>query len=117
MKKFFFVLALAAGLPLAGCTKSVEKAERDVQRAHDQAVTNIERKQQDLEETKRDAADRIARKEERLQDTARQETNRIKKEERALDDAVRADARRHETTTETTPRTETNAPDVTPTVP
>jgi len=32
MKKFFFVLALAAGLPLVGCTKSVQKAERDVQR-------------------------------------------------------------------------------------
>src|SRR5689334_9354612 len=98
MKKFFFVLTLAAGLPLVGCTKSVQKAESDVQRAHDRAVTNIERKQQDLDDTKRDAADRIARKEERLEETKRTEIDRIKKEERSLDEAVRADARRHETT-------------------
>jgi len=101
MRKFFFVLAMAAGLPLVGCTKSVQKAETDVQRAHDQAVTNIERKQQDLEDTKRDAADRIARK-----------------EERALDDAVRADARRHETTTDanrTAPPIDQTAPAPAPT--
>jgi len=117
MKKFFFVLALAAGLPLmTACTKSVQKAERDVQRAHDQAVHNIERKQEELEDTKRDATDRIARKEARVEETARQETERVRKEERALEDAVRADARRHETTTETR-KTETTAPDVTPTIP
>jgi hypothetical protein len=97
MRKFFYLLALTAGLPLmTACTKSVERAERDVQRAHDQAVQNIERRKEELDDTKRDAQDRIARKEHRLQETAQQETERIKKEERALDDAVRADARRHE---------------------
>ena len=70
MKRFLVGLTIA-GLGFVGCAKSVEKAERDVQRAHDQAVRNIERKQEELQDTKRDADDRIAQKERRLDDTAR----------------------------------------------
>jgi hypothetical protein len=97
MKKLFLTITLVAGLPLLGaCTKSVNQAQHDVQRAHDRAVQNIEQKQQELNDTKRDAVDRIAQKERRLEDTARQETDNIRKEERALDDAVRTDVRREE---------------------
>jgi hypothetical protein len=86
MKRLLLGLTIA-GLGLVGCTKSVERAERDVQRAHDQAVRNIERKQEELQDTKRDADDRVAQRERRLEDTARQETDKIRKEERELDKA------------------------------
>src|SRR5947207_10062368 len=79
MKKFLCLIAICSFLPLiAACTKSVERAQRDVQRAHNQAVQNIERKQEDLQDTKRDAADRIARQERRVEDTARQETDKVR---------------------------------------
>jgi hypothetical protein len=95
MKKFLWVLAAAVCFPLvAGCTKSVERAQRDVQRAHNQAVQDVERKQQDLQETKRDADERVARQERRVEDAARRGNDEIIKEQRQLEDARRAEARR-----------------------
>src|SRR5207302_9250979 len=79
------------------CTKSVDRARQDVQRAREQAAQEVQQKQHELEDTKRDAAARIAQKERRVQDAAREANEKIIKEERQLDDAVKADARRKET--------------------
>jgi len=115
MKKLLGAALVAAALPLVGaCAKSVDRAQRDVQRTHDQAVQNIERKQEDLQDAKRDAEDRVAQKERRLEDTVRSETDKIRKEERALEDAVRAEEHRKEA--ERSNR-DTPVPDVAPPVP
>jgi hypothetical protein len=95
MRKFLFLLAVAVSVPLAGaCTKSVERAQRDVQRAHNQAAQDIRDKQADLDATKRDAADRIAKQERRVEDAAREANEKITKEQRELEDAKREKARR-----------------------
>jgi TolA-binding protein len=95
MKKFLWVLAVAAGLPLvAACTKSVDRAQRDVQRARQEAVQDVRKEQHDLKETERDAAERIARQEQRVEDAARKGNEEIIKEQRELEDAKRAEARR-----------------------
>jgi len=94
MRKLLHLVVIAATVPFFGaCTKSVERAQRDVQRAHDRAAQDVERKQRDLEETKQDAADRIARQERRVEDAARRGNEEITKEQRDLNDAQRAEAR------------------------
>src|SRR5262245_11464804 len=100
------------GLGFLGCTKSVERAQRDVQRTHDQAVRNIDKKQGELRDEKRDAEERIAQKERRLQDTTREETDKVRKEQRQLDDAVRAENRREDARRDEARRSETT-PDTT----
>ena len=95
MRKFLFLCTLAASLPFAGaCTKSVERAQHDVQRAHEKAAQDVRDKQTDLDETKRDAADRIAKQERRVEDAAREGNEKITKEQRELEDAKRDEARR-----------------------
>src|SRR5262245_13183454 len=74
MNKFFLGLALAAALPLlASCTKSVEKASRDVQRAHEQAVKNVEGQQKDVEQAQRNADQQIAKEQRDVDETAARE--------------------------------------------
>jgi|SRR4029079_1649546 len=103
MRKIVYVLTIAASLPLVGaCTKSVDRAQHDVQRAHDRAAQDVREKQADLEATKRDAADRIARQERRVEDAARRGNDEVRKEQRDLEDAQRAEGRRNEI--DTTPR-------------
>src|SRR4029078_10646736 len=115
MKRILTGIAVV-GLGLVGCAKSVERAERDVQRTHEQAVQNIERRQEELRDEKRNASERIAQRERRLEDTARQETDKIRKEERELNDAVRAENRREETRRDDARRPET-IPDTTAPLP
>ena len=95
MKRMFYLSCLLAGAGLiGGCAKSVERAQRDVQEAHQAAVRDVQKEQADLRETQRDANERIARQERRVQDAARQGTENIIEEKRELEDAQRAEARR-----------------------
>src|SRR3982751_1037992 len=73
MKRLFGLLCITAlTVTFGACAKSVEKAQRDVDRAHNQAVRNVQQEQKDLQETQRDANDRVARQERRVEDAARQ---------------------------------------------
>src|SRR4051812_20839357 len=95
MKRILYVACLAAGACLVGaCAKSVDRAQRDVQRAHNDAVQDVQNKQADLRQEKQDASERVARQERRVEDAARQGTENIIKQERELEDAQRAEARR-----------------------
>jgi hypothetical protein len=95
MKRILYLACIAASTCLFGaCAKSVERAQRDVQRAHDQAVRDIHNKQEDLQQTRQDAGERVARQERRVEDAARRGNENIIKEERELEDARRAEARR-----------------------
>lgn len=95
MKRLLYLTCLAAGACLLGaCAKSVERAQRDVQRAHNNAVQDVQNKQADLRHEKQDASERVARQERRVEDAARQGTENIIKQERELEDAQRAEARR-----------------------
>jgi hypothetical protein len=95
MRKFICACAVVAALPwLNGCTKSVDRAQRDVQTAHDRAVDKVQKEQADLQDTKRDAAERIARQERRVEDAARQGNKEVTKEQRELEDAQRAEVKR-----------------------
>jgi phosphoenolpyruvate-protein kinase (PTS system EI component) len=104
MKKLFSLVLIAAGGTIFGCAESVEKAQRDVRTAHQDAVQDVRKEQQDLEDVKRDAAERIARQERRVEDTARSEQENIIQEKRELQDAKDAEARRLNNDT-VTPRT------------
>jgi hypothetical protein len=95
MKRILHLACIAMSVCcVTACTKSVERAQRDVQRAHDQAVRDVQDKQQDLRQTKQDAGERVARQERRVEDAARSGTENIIKQERELQDAERAEARR-----------------------
>jgi hypothetical protein len=88
------VLAVAAsGVMLAGCTKNVDRAQRDVERARDQAAQEVREEQRDLEEVRRDAAARVARQERRVEDAARRGNEQVIEERRELEDARREEAR------------------------
>jgi len=98
MKRMLYLVCIAAGACLMGaCAKSVERAQRDVQRAHDQAVKDVEQKQADLRHARVDANERVARQERRVEDAAREGNKNIIKEERQLEDAKRAELKREET--------------------
>jgi len=95
MKRMLYLACFAASLCFVGaCAKSVERAQRDVQRAHDQAVRDVENKQADLRHEQRDSNERVARQERRVEDAARRGTDNIIKQERELEDAQRAEGRR-----------------------
>ena len=95
MKRTLYMICIAAGICyVGGCAKSVERAQRDVQRAHDEAVQDVQQKQADLRHTRQDANERVARQERRVEDAARRGTENIIKEERKLDDAERAELNR-----------------------
>src|SRR5262245_39036183 len=115
MKRILVGIAVATS-GFLGCAKSVERAQRDVQRTHNQAVRNIEKKQEELRDEKRDAEERIAQKERRLQDTAREETDKVRKEQRSLEDAVRVENRREDARRDEARRSETT-PDTTAPLP
>jgi len=100
MKRLLCVGLLAPAMPL-GCTKSVNQARHDVDRAHDQAVKNVDARQRELNDEKRRSEERIAQKERRVEDAARDGNDKIIKEERSLEDAQKAEARRHEPSTTT----------------
>src|SRR6476620_12285334 len=108
MKRMFYLACLAASACFfSACAKSVEKAQRDVEKAHDQAVKNVQQEQKDLRETQRDANERVARQERRVEDAARQGNEKIIQEKRELEDAKRDEARRETNDTtiiDTTPR-------------
>ena len=107
MKRLFYLACFAASACLFGaCAKSVEKAQRDVENAHNQAVRNVQQEQKDLRETQRDANERIARQERRVEDAARQGNEKIIQEKRELEDAKRDEVRRetNEPVIDTTPR-------------
>jgi hypothetical protein len=99
MKRLFYLVGItAAAVTFGACAKSVEKAQRDVDRAHDQAVRNVQEEQKDLRETQRDANERIARQERRVEDAAREGNEKIIQEKRELEDAKRDEARRDNNT-------------------
>lgn len=100
MKRIFSLACIAGAACLFGaCAKSVDKAQRDVQDAHNQAVRSVQQEQKDLRETQRDANERIARQERRVEDAARQGNEKIIQEKRELEDAKRDEARRESNTT------------------
>jgi hypothetical protein len=104
MRRLLCVLAMTASLPLiAACTKSIDRAERDVRRTQEQAAENVRREQRELEDTKREAAERIAQQERRVEDAARDANKEVIEERRELEDARKAEARRDDRA-ETTPR-------------
>jgi hypothetical protein len=94
MKRFLFVIMTAAGLPLLGCAKSVERAQRDVQQTRQQAADNVRQEQRELQDTRQDAAERVARQERRVEDAAREGNKEITQEQRELEEARKAEARR-----------------------
>lgn len=111
MKRIFCLLCLTAmTITFGACAKSVEKAQRDVDRAHDQAVRNVQQEQKDLRETQRDANERIARQERRVEDAARQGNEKIIQEKRELEDAKRDELRRDSNDTTIQPVPVTPAP-------
>jgi hypothetical protein len=95
MKLALYLVCIAASAFLFGaCTKSVERAQRDVQRAQDQAAQDVHNKQMDLKQTQQDASERVARQERRVDDAAREGHENVIKQQRELEDAQRAEARR-----------------------
>ena len=108
MRKLMCLLIVVAGIPLLGCTQSVDRAQQDVRTAHDNAVQNVREEQKDLEDVKRDASERIARQERRVEDAAREGTKDVIEEQRDVEDAKRAEAQRLRNTTP--PRDTTPAP-------
>jgi hypothetical protein len=94
MRRLICLIAVVAGIPLLGCTQSVERAQRDVRTAHENAAQNVREEQKDLEDVKRDASERIARQERRVEDAAREGTKDIIEEQRDVEDAKRAEAQR-----------------------
>jgi hypothetical protein len=95
MRKLICLIAMVAGIPLFGCTQSVERAQRDVRVTQDRAVDNVREEQKELQDVKRDASERIARQERRVEDAARQGTKDIIEEQRDVEDAKRAEAQRN----------------------
>jgi len=103
MKKLLHLVCIAVSACLIGaCAKSVERAQRDVRQAHDQAAQDVHRKQMDLKETQQEASERVARQERRVEDAARRGNENIIKQERELEDAKRAEAQRETNNADTT---------------
>jgi hypothetical protein len=96
MRKYFYLLALGAVLPVAACTKSVEQAAHDVRDAHEQAVDNVRKEQKDVEDAARAAEEKITKEQRDVQDAARTGTDKIIKAERELEDAKRAEEKKTE---------------------
>ena len=111
MRKLFVVIAVLAGLPWIGaCTKSVERAQRDVDRARQHASENVRQEQRELRDEQRDASERIARQERRVEDAAREGQREVTQEKRELEDAQRAEIKREEARRPTTPTTPSDVP-------
>jgi hypothetical protein len=95
MKKIICVLTLSAALPLvSACTKSVEKAQRDVQRAHEQAVDRVTVEQRKAEDARMAAEQKLSEAKRDVEEVARRENEKVIKEERALEDAKRVERER-----------------------
>jgi hypothetical protein len=95
MKRMLYLACIAARACLCGaCTKSVERAQQDVQRARNQAAQDVQNKREDLRQTQQDAGERVARQERRVEDAARRGNENVIKQERELEDAQRAEARK-----------------------
>ena len=100
MRQTLFTAAIAALLPLfAACTKSVERAERDVDRARMNAAENVRQEQRELQETRQDAAARVARQEQRVEDAARQGDEQVREEQQDLREARREERRERDNAT------------------
>jgi hypothetical protein len=111
MKKLFVLIVVAAGLPWVGaCTKSVDRAQRDVDRERREASQEVAREQRKLNDEQRAAEERVARQERRVQDEVREGQREITREQRELQDAQRAEIRRDDARRDTTP-------DITPLTP
>ncbi len=111
MRKLICLIAVVAGIPLFGCTQSVERAQRDVRVTQENAAQNVRKEQQELQDEKRDAAERIARQERRVEDAARQGTKDVIEEQRDVEDAKRAERQRE--LNNTTPRIDNTLPRIT----
>jgi hypothetical protein len=104
MKRILYLTCIGlSAYFFVGCAKSVDRAQRDVQRARDEAAQDIHRKQMDLKETQQDASERVARQERRVEDATRQGNENIIKQQRELEDAQRAEAKRETDETATKP--------------
>ena len=107
MKRFLFSVVAIVSLPLVGaCTKSVDRAARDVDRAQQQAARDVREEQRELEDVKRDSSERIARQERRVEDAARRANEQVIEEQRELEEARRAEARQDDAITPVPPRPE-----------
>src|SRR5262245_14501707 len=104
MRRLFVLIGVLAGLPLIGaCTKSGDRAQRDVSRERQEAAQEVGREQRELRDEQRAASERIARQERRVEDEAREGQREITQKQRELEDAQRGEIKREEARRPTTP--------------
>ena len=76
MKKIICGLMLAAGLGLAGCTKSVDSEIKDVRDAEKNAAKNITDKQRELQDTKVEEGKKITEEKREAVDAINREADK-----------------------------------------
>jgi len=97
MKNFLYAtLMLGITIFAAGCEKSVQEEQQDVNEAKQDAAENVQEEAQDVDEAKRDAADNIAGEEKDVNEAAREGAADVTEEEQEAADKAIEEKRENE---------------------